>query len=207
MFKSVSTAMLLACALLGPGADRAAAQGGALPGLLPVGTVDKAFNDAADDLRIERWHFLTRCADQHRYFGCTYTSTSGIGIVAWAPRSEGVVEQLSIAIPPCRVEPELRKISAILIHIFSPRRPQTFSRPIVAMAQFAASSGSGEHWLDGVSYVLLDRRHLGVGLIVRRSQRLPDVAPDSSRARTAAARKVAFYLPPIDCAAPIVAGP
>lgn len=173
---------------------------GALPGWLPIGTVDKPFNDAARDLRISQRFALRQCADYQRYFACSYASTKGIGILAWAPRSEGIVEQLTISIPPCRVENDLSEISAMLIHIFSPRRPQTFSRPIPAMLPFAVGTGNNEHWLDGVKYVLINRGPKGVAVVVHRTAKLPDLERNSPARRDQLPRRTNFYLPvPFEC--------
>jgi hypothetical protein len=181
----------LAC-LAGPASGHAE---GALPGWLPIGTVDKAFNDAANDLSIAQRFALRQCADHRRYFACSYASTTGIGILAWAPRSEGLVEQLTIAIPRCQADAGLAEISAMLVHIFSPRRPQTFARPIPAMLPFAAGTGSNEHWLDGVKYVLINRGPKGLGVVVHRTPKLPDLDRSSPARRSTIARQTNFYLP------------
>ena len=187
---------LLAC-FVGPGGGHAE---GALPGWLPIGTVDKAFNDAANDLSIAQRFTLRQCADHQRYFACSYASTNGIGILAWAPRSEGLVEQLTIAIPPCEADADLADISAMLVHVFSPRRPQTFARPIPAMLPFAVGTGSNEHWLDGVKYVLINRGPKGLGLVVHRAPKLPDLDRSSPTKQGIIARQTNFYLPqPFEC--------
>lgn len=198
MYRVVAVAALALIACFA-GAGRSQAEG-ALPGWLPIGTVDKAFNDAAKDLSIVQRFVLRNCADYRRYFACSYASTNGIGILAWAPRSEGLVEQLTIAIPPCQADVDLAEISAILIHIFSPRRPQTFARPIPAMLPFAVGTGNNEHWLDGVKYVLINRGPKGLGLVVHRTAKLPDLKRNSPARRDSLARQTNFFLPqPFEC--------
>lgn len=173
---------------------------GALPGWVPIGTVDKAFNDAAHDLDFAQRFALRQCADYQRYFACSYASTNGIGILAWAKRSEGMIEQLTISIPPCRVDTDLAEIAAILVHMFSPRRPLTFARPIPAMLPFAVGTGTNEHWLDGVKYVLINRGPKGVGLVVHRTAKLPDFERHSPAKRDQIAQRTNFYLPqPFEC--------
>lgn len=169
-----------------------------LPQLLPIGTVDKPFNDAAQDLARPFRFVLKDCGNSGPAFICTYGSTNGIGIVAWAAQPVGLVEELAIAIPNCAPLEDLADISTMLIHIFHPNRTTaTYPRAIVAMARFADTSGSGEHWLDGVRYHLINRGPLGFGLVVRRTPASAIPTTASARARVAARQR--FYLPDYAC--------
>ena len=126
---------------------------------------------------------------------------------AWAPQPAGLVEQINIAIPACRAAEDLSDISTMLIYILHPRRPlATFPRAIVAMMRFAALRGSGVYWLDGVSYLLVDRGPLGVGLVVHRTP--PNAVPPTDEQRTRLAKAQHFYDLPSECpAAPVVVVP
>jgi hypothetical protein len=184
-----------------PGSDRALA-GGALPGWVPVETVDKAFNDASNDVRTPQLFSLQDCSNFGPQFICSYASSTGTGILAFAPREQGLIEQLNLAIPSCSTIPQLADISAMLIHIFHPRRPvSTFSRAIVAMARMATVNGKAEYLLDGVSYQLIDRSPQGFGLVVRRGPPLPLWQHPQAPARYRAADKsqIPFFLPAAPC--------
>jgi hypothetical protein len=169
-----------------------------LPQWLPVETLDKPFNDAAGDLKKPQRFVLRDCGNERDHFICTYRTASGIGIAAWAPQAAGLVEQITIAIPPCRAVEDLSDLSTMLIYILHPRRPlATFPRAIVAMNRYASVRGSGVYWLDGVSYLLIDRGPLGLGLVVHRTPHDATPLTEEQRARLANAQR--FYLPPSDC--------
>lgn len=174
------------------------AQAPVLPQWLPVGTFDKPLNEAADDVGVRHRFKLRDCGNSGRHFVCTYASDTGIGVVAWSSQPVGLIEQLTIAIPACKAIDDLSDLSAMLIHILHPRRPvATFPRTIVAMARFAANTGSGEHWLDNVSYQLIDRKARGLGLVVHRTP--PNAIPPSASMRKRVADAQRFYIPPYKC--------
>lgn len=171
-----------------------------LPQWLPIATLDKPFNDAAQDLERPHRFALSDCGNTNGHFRCTYASQSGIGMAAWASQSQGLVEQINIIIPRCTAERDLVDISDMLVHIFSPRRPYaTFSRGIFSMSAFAAATGNGEYWLDDVSYQLIDRGAVGWGLVVRRKPWHGNPRSESTRRRVAATQW--FYVPTGPCAA------
>jgi len=179
-------------------ATRADAQSPALPQWLPVGTVDKALTESAQDVGTRHIFVLKDCGNSGDHFICTYASDSGIGVVAWASQRAGFVEQLTIAIPACRSIEDLADMSTILVHILHPRRPiATFPGTITAMARYAANSGSGEHWLDDVGYQLIDRKSRGWGLVVRRVP--PNGIPSTAAMRRRVAEAQRFYVPPYVC--------
>jgi hypothetical protein len=65
------------------------------------------------------------------------------------------------------------------------------------MARYAEHSGSGEHWLDGVSYHLIDRGPDGVGLVVQRTP--PNAVPSTPARRQRVASKTRFFTPAFAC--------
>ena len=197
MSRGLSAAALYA--FLAVAAPTSPAFAEALPQWLPIQTFDKAFNDAAGDLEVRDTLTLRDCGNSGRYFVCSYSSSNGLGIVAWAPQREGLIEQLAIAVPPCNVIPDIESISAILFHIFHPNRPvATFPRAISAMVNFTATTGRGDHWQDGVSYQLVNRGPLGFGLLVHRTPPIGTRVNDASRRH--AALKQQFILPESACA-------
>lgn len=199
MLRTCVVASLIAMALAVAGTS--ASRGEALPQWLPVATLDKALNDAAADLRRPHRFVLRDCGNSGGYYICTYSSERGIGVAAWSSQPVGLVEQINVAIPPCHAIDDLSDIAAMMLHILHPRRPiPTFSRAIVAMSNFAARKGSGEYWLDGVSYHLVDRGRLGVGLAIQRTP--PSAVPPSEKRRLRTAKAHRFYLPHYDCPSP-----
>jgi hypothetical protein len=207
VYKSSLTAFCLV--LLGAASLAAPARAQpALPQWLPIATLDKPFNDAAKDIGLRHRFALRDCGNFNKHFICTYGSETGIGVAAWASQPVGLVEQMNIAIPRCTAEADLADVAAMLLHILHPRRPlSTFSRAIVAMARFAEHAGSGEHWLDGVSYHLIERGPLGLGLVVRRTP--PNAVPPNAAMRKRVAEAQKYYAPEFDCphAASIVIEP
>jgi len=193
----IALTLTLACAA----AVATKAVGQPLPQWIPVGTLDKPFNEAAVDHQRRQRFALQDCGNSSIYFICTYAANTGIGLVAWAKQPVGLVDQINIAIPVCNAMSDLDDIATMLIYIFHPKRPAiTFHRSIVAMANFAANKGNGEQWLDGINYQLIDRKELGFGLVVRRTP--PNMAPPSEQDRARSARAQRFYMPASDCPIP-----
>lgn len=204
MLRTLSSAVLVA-SLAAVGSLPARAQA-ALPQWLPIQALDKAFNDAAADLSIAQSFQLRDCGNPGDTFICTYASSGGVGVVAWSKQSIGLVEKLAISIPPCSAAGDLASIAAILVHTLHPRRPvSTYSRAIVALANFTAFAGAGDHWLDGVSYQLVRREDGGLGLIVERQPTRP--AQSRSDLRRRAALQQRFFIPDHACGAVVMTTP
>jgi hypothetical protein len=196
MYPALKTLAVLVCAHFLAGSAMNPSHAQPLPQWLPIATLDKPFNDAAKDLNLPEFFTLHKCGNLNGGFICTYGSQTGVGLAAWSAQQVGLVEQINIGMPSCEQGEELAHISAMLLHIFHPRRPvSTIVRGIVAMAEPTTRSGANEHWLDDVSYLLVDRKMAGFGLIIRRKP------PNATTPRPFAvnyryARAQNFYLPP-----------